>query len=142
EKAYRVLGRLLEGEGTIDVRSTAVALAVVDDHRAAPGKSWEDLAERRLERRAASMQEHERRSGVPGLPVDLVVEVDPVDGRVALLGGAARGESPSEDESTDASGAADRRGPSRGRGSWSGHSMQTDETVLGIGTAGSLASQS
>ena len=110
EERHRVLRRLLEGEGTIDVGRPSVSLPVVGDHPTPLGQRRKDVAEGRLECRATSVEKDERGSLVANGPVDLVVHLQAVDGRVAFLDCAAGSQRSRQDHGRHHSSALQRVG--------------------------------
>jgi hypothetical protein len=79
-----VVGRALQRVGTVDRRGVAVALLLDTDDVTCPGEEWDELAEVRLDRRSATVNEHQRHPARPGLAVDLVVHPERTDRGISL----------------------------------------------------------
>ena len=102
-----LLGGLLEREWAIDVGRAAMALLLERDHPARPGQQREQLAERGADGRVPTVQEHQRHAVPHCRPVDLVVHLESVDGRVTALDGAGGASERETDEAEHRKGAHD-----------------------------------
>ena len=83
EQSNGVLGGLLEGERAVHVRGVAVSLLLEGDHLSRLRDEGDQLAERGLDGGAAAVEQHERDAVLSRIAVDLVVELEPVHGRIA-----------------------------------------------------------
>src|SRR5256712_13869822 len=100
EQRDRVFGGLLEGEGAVHVRGVAVSLLLERDHLSRLGGERDELAERGLDGGSAAVEQDERNAVLRRIAVDLVVDLEPVHGRVTALNspgcGGGRGTHPAE----------------------------------------------
>src|SRR5207247_8973534 len=88
-----VFGRLLDAEGTIDIRGVTVSLLLEGDHPPGLGKGRQDLSERGVDRRASAVKQDQGWLPAVRDTVDLVIHAKTVHGGVAALtrpGGPAR----------------------------------------------------
>src|SRR5712671_931567 len=88
EQRDGVLGGLFEGERAVHVRRVAVSLLLERDHLSRLRDERDELAERGLDGGAAAMEQDERDAVLRRTSVDLVIELEPVHGRVTTLDGA------------------------------------------------------
>ncbi|MCY1303098.1 hypothetical protein D9M70_527900 [compost metagenome] len=84
QQRRRVVRGLLEAEWPLgDIRRVSIALLLEGDDLAPTGQHRQDLAERRLDGVAAAVQQYEWRLRGVGDAVNLEIEAQAVDGRVA-----------------------------------------------------------
>jgi len=79
---------LLEAERPVsDVRGVTVTLLFERDDLPALGEHRQHVAERRLDRIATAVQQHQWRLSRIGRAVDFVIQLEAIDGRISGLGG-------------------------------------------------------
>ena len=82
EQGDGILRGLPEGERAVHVRGVAVSLLLERDHLSRLRDERDELAKRGLDGGAAPMEQHERDAVLRRFAADLVVELEPVHGRV------------------------------------------------------------